>query len=672
MNRQQSVAGINLNKGVLFGGVLALGSVIWLWNWAAFVLPFDGVAPQMLCAIAMGYVPFDPQPIYLWLGQLLGIVFEPEVGLQVLAFLSGLVGVAALIYWFLNMTKDMVQALVVGVLVVLFPLLMRQAVVQEAGTVVFACLVASLAVLASGYSWRYLVSGILFGLAVGVHPNALLTLLGFVFLLREQDSEDIKKWALGAGGVILIGWLWLFFLFRSSGIGGTWLGYMFGGVAEGYGALDPGALLTGLMRQISLHAQFFGWGGFVFGLLGFVLMAFQYRDRFLWALGYCVPFLVYQLPRVSGGDDGMFLAIWAPVYALGLGTTWREGSRYLAEGLQETVQTMLWITAAALIVIQVVCVRYTENSWGLALAHREAIGTRLQDLSVLGNQMQEHTQENDLIVVIPEAERPGLLGVAPSPWVAVWYTKRQVVWAEGTGKGWFFYTYPQANARTWQWMNQEIEVDDAFIAQHLRAGHRFLSPEPFPFLHAGKVKTWLSALPVPQFESGRMFQLLPGWPQVEDVAPVVAAYEKVFDAYVARGYSVDAAACLEGVIAYQPNDVETHRKLGDLYMKLGTFKRASEIYAKLLALTPQDDEVVVNLSGAYFSQDEVDKAIAVCESFLAQNPISPEVLFNLGGYYQTMGRNDEARQIYQAYLALGDLGEKQDDVRKILSAMEQE
>jgi len=672
VNKQHGVDGGTQNMMYGLGGVLLVGVVIWLWHWTTFAQPFWGIAPEMVCAVGLGYVPIDPQPIYLWLGKLVGIFFSPDVGLQILALLGGVVGVGAMMYVVDRLTHDRVQALLGGLLLVLFPLLMRLSVVQEPGAVLFGVLSLSLAVLLSQHAQRYLIAGVLFGVAVGVHPSALLTLAGFGFLLRQEGGQDIKKWAMGAGIVVGLGWLWLFFLFRSSGTEGSWLAYMVGGVAEGYGDLGPSALLSGLVRQISMHSQLFGWGGFAFGLLGVVLMAFQHRERFLLLCAYGVPFLIYQLPRVTGGDEGLFLAIWAPVYVLGLGTLWREGSHYLAEGLQETVQTMLWVVAVALVVIQVVCVRYTENTWEFAIERRAVYASKLQEMVDFGAKVQAETQPKDMIVVIPEDARPGAFGVVASPWAVVWQSKRQLVWAEKTKAGWVFYTHPKNTGRTWQWMHQRTVVDDAFIGHNLRTGQRFLSPEPFPFLHASQVKTWMSALPVEGFEAGKLFRLLPGWPQTENPDLAVAAYHVAFDAYVARGYSADAAACLEGIIVLHPNDLETHRKLGDLYMKLRTFKRAAEIYAKLLTLSPQDPEIVVNLSGAYYSQGDVDRAIVACEDFLTDNPIAPDVLFNLGGYYQKAGRIDDAVSIYQGYLALGELGDKQDKVEEILKSLKPE
>ena len=672
MNKQQGVDGGVQNMMYGLGGVLLSGVVIWLWHWTIFAQPFWGMAAEMMCAVGIGYVPVDPQPIYLWLGKLLGIFVAPELGLRVLSLLGGMVGVGAIMYVVDRLTKDRVQTLLGGLLLVLFPLLMRLSVVQESGAVLFGFLSLSLAVLLSHHAQRCLISGLLFGVAVGVHPSAFFTVAGFGFLLRQEVVQDLKKWVLGAVVVVGLGWLWLFFLFRSSGVEGSWLAYMVGGVADGYGDLGASALLTGLMRQVSMHAYLFGWGGFAFGLVGVVLMAFQHRERFMLLCAYCVPFLIYQLPRVTGGDEGMFLAVWAPVYVLGLGTLWREGSRYLAEGLQETVQTMLWVVAVALVVIQVVCVGYTENTWEFAVERRAVYASKLQNMVDFGAKVQSGTQPEDLIVVIPEDARPGAFGVVASPWAVVWQSKRQVVWAEKIKGGWIFYTHLKHAGRTWQWMHQRTVVDDAFIGHHLRAGRRLLSPEPFPFLHASQVKSWMSALPVSGFEVGKLFRLLPGWPQTENPDAAVAAYQVAFDAYVARGYSADAAACLEGIIVLQPNDLETHRKLGDLYMKLGTFKRASEIYSKLRVLSPHDPEVVVNLSGAYYSQGEVDQAIAACEAFLTDNPISPDVLFNLGGYYQQAGRIEDALSIYQGYLALGELGDKQDQVKEILESLKPE
>ncbi|MDA0709453.1 MAG: hypothetical protein O3B73_04500, partial [bacterium] len=372
------------------------------------------------------------------------------------------------------------------------------------------------------------------------------------------------------------------------------------------------------------------------------------------------------------GDSGLFLAIYAPVYGLGLGATWRQGSDYLAEGLQETVLTMLWVFAVTMIIIQVVCVNYTENIWTMALQQRAAAQPRLEEIIDLSAEIQQNTQPDDFLVVIPDPGRPTPLGMASSPWAIVWQSKRQVVWADRTPTGWDFHTISQNPGHALHWMNQTVAVDDAFLTQILKGGSRLFSPEPFPFLHASQVTVWMSGLPAPGFEAGTMYRLVPGWPKAENPDAVVEALRKSFDAYVARGYSSDGAACLEGIISHHPGDLETYRKLGDLYMNLSIFKRASEIYAKLHLLAPGDPEVVVNLSGAHYSQGNLASAISVCEDFLASKSLSPDVIFNLGGYYQRANRNADALKMYEAYLALGDLGEKREEVKELIGSLKRE
>ena len=216
-------------------------------------------------------------------------------------------------------------------------------------------------------------------------------------------------------------------------------------------------------------------------------------------------------------------------------------------------------------------------------------------------------------------------------------------------------------------MGTRLTVDDVLVDQALRSGRQFVSTEPFPFLHTEQIESWMSALPGEG--SGGLFFLHPGWPQADDPDRVADAYYAAFEAYVERGYWPDAAACLQGVIAYRPDDVHAHRTLGDLYMKIGLYESAGAIYTRLLALAPDDEEVAINLSGAHYSQGDLGQAIAVCETFLVHYPAAPEVWFNLAGYYRHANRRDDAVNAYETYLGFGDAAERRTTVLRRLDEL---
>ncbi|MDP6041256.1 MAG: tetratricopeptide repeat protein, partial [Candidatus Latescibacteria bacterium] len=539
--------------------------------------------------------------------------------------------------------------------------MMRQAVVQETGGLLSGLVLSALALLLSNVSRRYEISGALFGAAVGVHLAVVWMVPGFWYLVRK-DETALKTWAIGASILCAVGWAWGLLQFRTSGVEGSWLVYILGGV--GVDALGPSALFSGLMRQIDAFAQIFGWGGFVIGASGLLLMAFLFRERFLFFALLGGPFLFYRITKIAMPDDAVYLAILGPVFALGAGTAWRAGSGYLAEGLQETVRVMLWVTGVVMILVQVVCVFYTQNVWANALNRRVEAAEQLDAFRALGSDLQSRTNPDDLVVVMSDPKRPGLFNFSPSLWAVAWHVQRQVVFGRVAKREWQFDTV------AWQKgsLAHTEEIDDAFINQAMRRNRRFFSTDPFPFLHTSTVENWLSALPVLELDG--VFELKLGqWPQVENPDVVAEAFLGAFDTYVSRGYSSDAAACLQGMIAYQPTNEVYTRKLGDLYMKMGAFPSAVAIYEKLLALMPDEEEVAVNLSGAYYSSDNLEKAIAVCEQFLIAHPFSPEILYNLAGYYRLADRGDEARELYKLYVQMGDAAHRKDEAFRALSEL---
>ena len=655
---------VSVGKRDFYGvGIIALFAlIVWMWHSTTFAVPFWGQAPMLTLAVGNGMMAIEPMPVYLVLGRVFAAVFGVEAGLLLMAGLGGVIGLVALMYVALRLTDDRLQVLLCATLFVWFPVMMRQAVVQETGGVLVGLVLSALAILVSNVSRRYEISGALFGAAVGVHPAVIWMVPGFWFLLRENETA-LKTWAISALILCAVGWVWGLLQFRTSGAEGSWLAYMLSGV--GVDALGPSALLSGFMRQINGFALLFGWGGFVIGAVGLLLMAFLYRERFLFLALLGGPFLFYHLTKIAMADDAVYLAIWGPIFALGVGTAWRVGSGYLAEGLQETVRVMLWVIGVVMILVQVVCVFYTQNVWATAHNRRIEAAEKLDAFRALADDLQTHTSPDDLVVVMSDLKRPGVFNFAPSSWAVAWHAQRQVVFGRVTETGWGFDTVAWHKGS----LLHTQEIDDAFINQAERRNRRFFSTDPFPFLHTSMVENWVSALPVPELDG--IFELRLGlWPQVENPDVVAEAFLEAFDIYVNRGYSGDAAACLQGVIAYQPTNVVYIRKLGDLYMKMGAFPSAAAIYEKLYGLMPDDEEVAVNLSGAYYSLENFEKAIGVCEAFLIAHPFSPEILFNLAGYYQLADRADEARELYKLYVQMGDSAHRRDEAFRALSELE--
>jgi hypothetical protein len=655
---------VSVEKRDFYGvGIIALFAlIVWMWHGSTFAVPFWGQAPMLTLAVDNGIMAIEPMPIYLALGRIVAVIFGVEFGLLLMSGLGGLIGLVALMYVTLRLTDDRLQVLLCAGLFVLFPVMMRQAVVQETGGLLVGLVLSALAVLLSNVSRRYEISGALYGAAIGVHPAVIWMVPGFWFLLRKNKTA-LKTWAIGAIILCMVGWVRALLQFRTSGVEGSWLAYMLRGV--GVDALNPSALLSGFMRQIDGFAQLFGWGGFVIGAVGLLLMAFFSRERFLFLALLGGPFLFYRITKIAIADDAIYLAILGPVFALGAGTAWRVGSGYLAEGLQETVRVMLWVIGVGIILVQMVCVLYTQNVWANAHNRRIEAAEKLDAFRTLADDFRTHTNPDDLVVVMSSPKRHGLFNFAPSPWAVAWHLQRQVIFGRVAEKGWRFDTV------TWQKgsLSHTEEIDDAFINQAKRRNRRFFSTDPFPFLHTSTVENWLSALPVQELDG--VFELRLGrWPQVENPDVVVEAFLEAFDTYVSRGYSTDAAACLQGVIAYQPTNVVYTRKLGDLYMKMGVFPSAAVIYEKLYGLTPDEEEVVVNLSGAYYSLDNLEKAIVVCEEFLIGHPFSPEILYNLAGYYRLADRADEARELYKLYVQMGDAAHRKDAAFRALSELE--
>jgi tetratricopeptide (TPR) repeat protein len=451
-----------------------------------------------------------------------------------------------------------------------------------------------------------------------------------------------QSWVLALGCTLIVCWGWVLVQFMTDPVSGSFWRYLGAGLIPGFGGGGLGAFV----HLVDLQIRLFGWGGFVFGSLGLLLLAFQNRSQFLLFALLGVPFIGYAVFQQH------------------------LGSQYLAEGLQESNKTMMWVMAVVMVSVQVIGNLYTDNIWHMALKRQNQLQEQLPTLQILQQHIQQQTRTEDLVVVIPDANRPGGLGMFESRWAVAWYLQRQIVWGRATDAGWEFDTVPWHQAQSQNWMSVRQEVDDAFVEQVMRSGRQLVCPEPFPFLHSDRVSMWMAALPATE-EKTPLFFLYPGWPKAPDHHRVAEAFLDVFNAYVANGYWTDAAACLQGVIVYRPEDVAAHRKLGDLYMKLGQFQSAANIYSRLLILVPDDESVAINLSGAYFSQGQIEQAITVCEIFLTHYANSPEVLFNLAGYYQHANRLDMTEKMYEAYLGLGNQTVRYNEVLGLLNTLRQ-
>ena len=665
-----------LARQEVYGLVGLLVGALGLWGMyvPTFLFPFWGDAPEMVFVAKNQFLPHGPYPVYVWLGRLCGYLGAPAGGLSAVSLLFGLIGLAGFVYVVLKLTDDRVQALFCGILFVLTPVVLRQNVVQEIASVQAGVLMAALAVLLSTQDRRFVISGALFGCAVGIHPASLFTLPAFLFwIYRHANPKELalQAWGKAAGMVCALAWLWLLFRFGQARLGTeSWFGYMLGGIGRGYEGLTLATWIPRLTFYLDVQAYLLGWVGAVLGLTGLVLMGFLYRDRFYLLVLYGVPFVLYQIPRAISVDEGLYLAFLAPVYILALGTVWRAGSAYLAEGLQEPLKGMYWVVAVGIVLGQVLGLAYADNYFLNALKRRERHANALHEVQAMGEQIRAHTHPEDLVVVIPDPRRPGSLGVAQTPWAIAYHVDRQVVFGEPDSTGIVFHTVPW-NRDRWGWTRSRVLAGGAFIEQVYRQGRRLFSTEPFPFLHAENVKGWVAATPDLRFGETLFFELFSALErQIDPVDSYADHFLAVYDIYVQRGYWADAAASLEGAIEHQPNNTGLLRKVGDLYMKMEAFKRASEIYGRLVALTPDEEEAVANLSGAYYSLGNLDRAIQICLDFLSRHSEAAHTIYNLAGYYEKTGKSAQAKQAYQKYLKVGDVESYLEKARGMIKKLE--
>ncbi len=655
------------------GGLLVAVAGLYAYLSPDFAIPFEGDAPEMTFAVSNRFLPHGPYVIYLWMGRLLSLLFTVSFGLALLSMIFSLVGISALIYVAFRLTGDRIQALLCGIVYTLSPVALRQAVVQEIPAVQSGLMLASLAFLLSNLERRHLISGLLFGMAVGTHPISLLALPGFLYwLFKDSPGPSRRVWAQAAGGVCLVAWIWLLYWFGAGRFAnGTWLEYVLGGIGSGYGGLSISTLIPTFVTYLNFQANLLSWGVVLLGLMGLMFLVSQNRSQFWLLVLYGIPFALYQLPRANPVDPGHYVVFLAPVYALALGTAWKEGSRYLAEGLQEPLQGTLWVVAVAIVGVQAVSLFYTKHyladSWNNRMMYRASLARA----SELGESIRALTQPEDIIVVIPDPERISDLAIADSPWFAANLTGRQIIFGSTGLADQEYETVLWDGSRTWGWVkDNEEKVDDALLEKYLRTHRRIFSEEPFPFLTGMQIKNRMSAIPDARFEGKHVFEILRDRRPVDDPEEAAEAFNLASREYLKRRYGYDAAACLEEAIFHLPEQKDLYRRLGDLYMALEIHNRAMEIYSGLSELDPNSEEVAVNLSGVHFELGNMDKAIEICLDFLASHPSSPLVLFNLGGYYQMTENTAAAKRAYEAFLAVADTEERRISVERILEEME--
>jgi tetratricopeptide (TPR) repeat protein len=135
--------------------------------------------------------------------------------------------------------------------------------------------------------------------------------------------------------------------------------------------------------------------------------------------------------------------------------------------------------------------------------------------------------------------------------------------------------------------------------------------------------------------------------------PALAA--RIWDALV-KGYlrmyrMLDALACLERWLQYQPDNVQALFLRGNFYRQLNKLPKAAPDYRRAVELDPERDDARSWFTVCLLETARYDEAIPHLEYLHARRPDDSDVQVRLARCHARMGRVKQARELLDAVLA---------------------
>lgn len=306
--------------------ILLLALIPRLISFKPYIHGWD--AGEYAFCVSMHHLPHFPYPVFIWLGMFFALFMSADIALSFMSLVGGALSIL-LIYYIVQRLLGKGYALVASLIFAFIPLTIYFSTFQEIYGIYLFFILGSLAILLSTHKYRILLSGLLFGISIGIHVSSVFLLPLIAYLLYAQSSgsrmKDYLKWFGSMIMVPLISWAWMLFHFAS------WAGIK-GGMIElykyarpmlkaqvsgkSYADLTPLLLWKSFLRCIINIKNNMYPLLFFLALLGSIYSLIHKRRIFLFGFLYLAPFLIYETLQQAAVDPGAYTVYIAPAFVL--------------------------------------------------------------------------------------------------------------------------------------------------------------------------------------------------------------------------------------------------------------------------------------------------------------------------------------------------------------------
>ena len=137
----------------------------------------------------------------------------------------------------------------------------------------------------------------------------------------------------------------------------------------------------------------------------------------------------------------------------------------------------------------------------------------------------------------------------------------------------------------------------------------------------------------------------------KDVGPDLEKAYSEFRSLLQAEKVQEAIACLESIIAKNPDFATAYNDLGVLYYRSADKERSLRNYERAVSIDPSNPNFRKNLADFYFvEQGRTEDALKIYLSVLEDNPEDIDVLLVAGHICSALKKNDSARTFYERVL----------------------
>jgi hypothetical protein len=287
-------------------GILVAASVPRVLLFQPYLATWDGA--EYSFAVKNHYLVHLPYPIFQWIGLLFSSFFPPDIALSLVSLVAG-IGSVLLVYFIVCRLFNRVCGLFASLFFVLTSNAVYFSTIQENHMLQVFFILSALALLLSEYKGKLIYSGLLYGMAVGVHIHSLVLAPFFFYLIALRSPKEIFKkcfrWTLLAAVVFGASWLWILALSPRWGGLKEGIDYFLPVLARKYNQarFSPAGLWLILKRNSIYMTNSSGHPGLM--LLAFLGAAGliwhkKRRELLLWLL-FLAPYFIYEI--LSGEMD---------------------------------------------------------------------------------------------------------------------------------------------------------------------------------------------------------------------------------------------------------------------------------------------------------------------------------------------------------------------------------